>query len=105
MAYERGASSYAQLAALLQVQHRTLERWVARWRTARSVELRPPASLLAFVDRSECAVGPSPRGAGCYVGTTTQVGTGISGSPKVRVGAEIGRTCLQATKKSLGCDG
>ena len=28
-----------------------------------------------------------------------------NGSPKVRVGAEIGLTCLQATKKSLVCDG
>ena len=27
------------------------------------------------------------------------------GSPKVRVGTEIGLTCLQATKKSLVCDG
>ena len=29
----------------------------------------------------------------------------FSGSPKVRVGAEIGLTCLQATNKSLVCDG
>lgn len=42
MAYERGEGSYAQLAALFDVDHRTLERWVARWRTARSVEPRPP---------------------------------------------------------------
>ena len=41
MAYERGEGSYAQLAALFEVDHRTLERWVARWRTARSVEPRP----------------------------------------------------------------
>ena len=43
MAYERGAGSYAQLAALFEVDHRTLERWVARWRTARSVEPQPRA--------------------------------------------------------------
>lgn len=42
MAYERGEGSYAHLAALFDVDHRTLERWVARWRTARSVEPRPP---------------------------------------------------------------
>ena len=41
MAYERGDGSYVQLAALFAVDHRTLERWVARWRTARSVEPRP----------------------------------------------------------------
>ena len=63
MAYERGAGSYAQLAALFEVDHRTLERWVARWRTARSVEPRP-CGRLAFVDRSEGAAGPRPRGAG-----------------------------------------
>ena len=68
MAYERGAGSYAQLAALFEVDHRTLERWVprwrtARWRTARSVEPRP-CGRLAFADRSEGAAGPRPRGAG-----------------------------------------
>ena len=42
-AYERGAGSYAQLAALFEVDHRTLERWVPRWRTARSVEPWPRA--------------------------------------------------------------
>ena len=63
MAYERGAGSYAQLAALFEVDHRTLERWVARWRTARSVEPRPRGRL-AFADRSEGAAGPRPRGAG-----------------------------------------
>ena len=40
---ERGAGAYAQLAALFEVDHRTLERWVARWRTARSVEPQPRA--------------------------------------------------------------
>jgi transposase len=42
MAYERGEGSYAQLAALFDVNHRTLERCVARWRTARSVAPQPP---------------------------------------------------------------
>jgi transposase len=42
MAYERGDGSYAYLATLFAVDHRTLERWVARWRTAESVEPRPP---------------------------------------------------------------
>ena len=32
MVYERGEGSYAHLAALFDVDHRTLERWVARWR-------------------------------------------------------------------------
>ena len=41
MAYERGEGSYAQLAALFDVDHHTLERWVARWRVARSIEPRP----------------------------------------------------------------
>ena len=36
-AYERGEGSYAQLAALFDVDHRTLERWVARWRDTHSV--------------------------------------------------------------------
>ena len=31
-AYERGEGSYKALAALFKVDHRTLERWVARWR-------------------------------------------------------------------------
>ncbi len=41
MAYERGEGAYAHLAALFDVDHRTLERWVARWRTAGSVEPAP----------------------------------------------------------------
>ena len=41
MAYERGQGSYAHLAALFDVDHRTLERWVARWRIAHSVDPRP----------------------------------------------------------------
>jgi transposase len=40
-AYTRGEGSYAQLAALFAVDHRTLERWVARWRDTRSVAPRP----------------------------------------------------------------
>lgn len=41
LAYERGEGSYAQLAALFDLNHRTLERWVARWRIAESLEPRP----------------------------------------------------------------
>ena len=64
MAYERGASSYAQLAALLEVQHRTLERWVARWRTARSVELRSgrPGSLLTLAPHRSGRAGSAASG-------------------------------------------
>ena len=40
-AYERGEGSYAQLAALFDVDHRTLERWVARWRETQSVAPQP----------------------------------------------------------------
>lgn len=41
MAYERGEGSYAALAALFDLNPRTLERWVARWRVSHSVEPRP----------------------------------------------------------------
>ena len=41
MAYERGEGSYATLAVLFDLNARTLERWVARWRVAESVEPRP----------------------------------------------------------------
>jgi transposase-like protein len=41
LAYERGEGSYAQVAALFGLNHRTLERWVARWRVSYSVEPRP----------------------------------------------------------------
>lgn len=41
LAYERGEGSYAQVAALFKVHQRTLERWVARWRVAESVEPAP----------------------------------------------------------------
>lgn len=40
-AYERGDGSYAHLAALFDVDHRTLERWVARWRDTGSVAPQP----------------------------------------------------------------
>jgi len=40
-AYERGEGSYADLAALFKVDHRTLERWVARWRATGSVAAHP----------------------------------------------------------------
>jgi transposase-like protein len=38
LAYERGEGSYRQLAELFDLNPRTLERWVARWRVAYSVE-------------------------------------------------------------------
>ncbi len=41
LAYERGEGSYADVAALFDVHPRTLERWVARWRVAESVEPHP----------------------------------------------------------------
>ena len=41
LAYERGEGSYAHVAALFDVHPRTLERWVARWRVAESVEPQP----------------------------------------------------------------
>jgi transposase len=41
LAYERGEGSYAQVAALFALHQRTLERWVARWRIAESVEPQP----------------------------------------------------------------
>jgi transposase-like protein len=41
LAYERGEGSYAHVAVLFDLNHRTLERWVARWRVAYSVEPRP----------------------------------------------------------------
>ena len=40
-AYERGDGSYAHLAAVFGVDHRTLERWVARWRDTRSMLPEP----------------------------------------------------------------
>lgn len=40
-AYERGEGSYADLAEFFNVDHRTLERWVARWRATGSVAPRP----------------------------------------------------------------
>ena len=40
-AYERGDGSYARLAALFDVDHRTLERWVARWRDTQSLAPQP----------------------------------------------------------------
>ena len=56
MAYERGDGSYGQLAALFAVDHRTLERWVARWRTAQlglAAAARPRVSV---ADHCEDAV-------------------------------------------------
>ena len=40
-AYESGAGSYAHLAAVFELDHRTLERWVARWRETGSVVPQP----------------------------------------------------------------
>ena len=40
-AFERGEGSYADLAALFTVDHRTPERRVARWRATRSFVPRP----------------------------------------------------------------
>lgn len=40
-AYERGEGSYAHLSALFDVDHRTLERWVARWRDTGTVAPKP----------------------------------------------------------------
>ena len=40
-AYESGEGSYAQLAALFDLDHRTLERWVARRRATGSVAPQP----------------------------------------------------------------
>lgn len=41
LAYERGEGSYAQVATRFDLNHRTLESWVARWRVSSSVEPRP----------------------------------------------------------------
>jgi transposase len=40
-AYVSGEGSYGELAMLFDVDHRTLERWVARWRRTRSVTPLP----------------------------------------------------------------
>ena len=40
-AYESGEGSYSQLAALFDLDMRTLERWVARWRVTGSVVPKP----------------------------------------------------------------
>ncbi len=40
-AYERGDGTYAELATLFMLDHRTLERWVARLRATGSVAPRP----------------------------------------------------------------
>jgi transposase len=40
-AYERGEGTYAEVAAMFLVDHRTLERWVARQRTTGSVAPQP----------------------------------------------------------------
>jgi len=40
-AYESGEGSYAHLAALFDLDHRTVERWVARWRQTGTVAPQP----------------------------------------------------------------
>jgi transposase len=40
-AYESGEGSYAHLATLFDLDHRTVERWVARWRETGSVTPQP----------------------------------------------------------------
>jgi transposase len=40
-AYESGEGSYSQLATLFDVDMRTLERWVARWRATGTVAPKP----------------------------------------------------------------
>ena len=42
MAYECGEGSYMDVAGLFDLNHRTLERWVARWRVSYSIEPQPP---------------------------------------------------------------
>ena len=62
-AYERGDGSYAQLAAVFDVDHRTLERWVARWRETESVAPQPrgggwPCPIDLAILRAVVAEGP-----------------------------------------------
>ena len=57
-AYERGDGSSAQLAAPFDVDHRTLERWVARWRDTQS--LAPQAACTAG-NHAYCNLPRSPR--------------------------------------------
>jgi transposase-like protein len=40
-AYERGQGSYAALAVLFDLDNRTIERWVARWRATGAVAPYP----------------------------------------------------------------
>jgi transposase len=40
-AYESGEGSYAHLATVFDLDHRTVERWVARWRQTGSVAPQP----------------------------------------------------------------
>ena len=40
-AYESGEGSYAHVAAVFDLDHRTVERWVARWRQTGSVAPQP----------------------------------------------------------------
>jgi transposase-like protein len=65
-AYERGDGSYARLAALFDVDHRTLERWVARWRDTQSLAPQPrgggwPCPIDVTVLRAVIRDGPDAR--------------------------------------------
>ena len=61
-AYERGAGSYAQLAALFEVDHRTLERWVARWRSPIDLKVRRVLAALLHEDPLRVAAWPALLG-------------------------------------------
>jgi transposase-like protein len=65
-AYERGDGSYARLAALFDVDHRTLERWVARWRDTQPLAPQPrgggwPCPIDVTVLRAVIRDGPDAR--------------------------------------------
>ena len=65
-AYERGDGSYARLAALFDVDHRTLERWVARWRDTQPLAPQPrgggwPCPIDVTVLRAVVRDGPDAR--------------------------------------------
>ena len=63
-AYEAGAGTCLEVAALFGLGHRTLERWVAQWRLRGSVAPRPKGGGLALSDRS----GGAPPGRGGAAG-------------------------------------
>jgi len=84
MAYERGEGSYAALSVLFDIHPRTLERWVARWRVAQSVEPRPRGGgWRSPIDVAIVHVlarrSPMPRWRRCAANTT-----GASHGPSAR---------------------